>query len=88
MGLMHYFLGMEVWQGDGDLFVSQSKYANAILKRFCMESSKPMETRLAGKWRKEDSTLGEVVETTIYRHLVGSLMYLVNTQPDMCYAVK
>eukprot|EP00253_Pinus_taeda_P004857 PITA_04857 len=47
MGLMHHFLGMEVWQGDGEFFVSQGKYANKILKRFCMESSKAMETPLA-----------------------------------------
>jgi hypothetical protein len=79
MGLMHYFLGLEVWQGDGELFVSQGKYANEILKKFHMESSKPMETPLAGNWRKEDATSGEVVEATIYRQLVGSLMYLVNT---------
>ena len=88
MGLMHYFLGMEVWQGDGELFVSQGKYANEILRRFCMERSKPMETPLAGNWRKEDATSGEVVEATMYRQLVGSLMYLVNTQPYLCYAVN
>ncbi len=74
MGLMHYFLGMEVWQGDGDLFLSQGKYANEILKRFRMESSKPMETPLTGNWRKEDATSGEVVEATIYRKLVDSLI--------------
>ena len=78
MGLMHYFVGMAIWQGDEDLSVSQGKYANDILRRFCMESSKPMETPLAGNWRKEDATLGEVVEATVYRKLVGSLMYLVN----------
>ena len=44
-----------------------------------MESSKLMETPLVGKWRKEDTTSGELVEATIYRQLVGSLMYLVNT---------
>eukprot|EP00253_Pinus_taeda_P035186 PITA_35186 len=74
MGLMHYFLGMEVWQGDGELFVSQGKYANEILKRFCMESNKPMETPLAGNWRKEDATSREVVEAIIYRKPVGSLI--------------
>ena len=65
--LMHYFLGMEVWQGYEELFVSQGKYANAILKKFHMESSKPMETPLAGNWRKEDATSGEGVEANIYR---------------------
>jgi len=42
MGLMHYFLGMEVWQKDGELFVSQGKYANEIVRRFHMEKCKPM----------------------------------------------
>eukprot|EP00253_Pinus_taeda_P021864 PITA_21864 len=88
MGLMHYFLGMEVWQGDGELFVSQGKYANEILRRFCMERRRPMETPLIGNWRKEDATSGEVVEAIVYRQLVDSLMYLVNTRPNMCYAVN
>eukprot|EP00253_Pinus_taeda_P020454 PITA_20454 len=79
MGLTHYFLGMEVWEKDGELFVSKGNYANEILGRFHMEKCKPMQNPLAGNWRKEDSTLGEVVEATMYRHLVGSLMYLVNT---------
>eukprot|EP00253_Pinus_taeda_P013990 PITA_13990 len=64
MGLMHYFLGMEVWQKDGELFVSQ------------------------GNWRKEDATSREVVEATVYRQLVGSLIYLVNTRPNLCYPVN
>lgn len=55
MGLMHYFLAMEVWKEDGELFVSQAKYANKILMRFCMERSKLMETPLLGNWRKEDA---------------------------------
>eukprot|EP00253_Pinus_taeda_P020877 PITA_20877 len=79
MGLMHYFLGMEVWQRDGQVFVSQRKHANEILRRFHMEMCKPMEIPLAGNWRKEDATLGEVVVATVYRQLMGSLMYLVNT---------
>eukprot|EP00253_Pinus_taeda_P010983 PITA_10983 len=74
MGLMHYFLGMEVWQGDGELLVSQGKYSNEILRKFCMESSKPMETPLASKWRKEDAASREIVEATVYWQLVGSLM--------------
>ena len=88
MGLMHYFLGMEVWQKDGELFVSQGKYANEILRRFHMEKCKPMQTPLAGNWRKEDATSGEVVVATVYQQLMGSSMYLVNTQPDLCFAVN
>lgn len=68
--------------------MSQDKYANEILRRFNMESSKPMETTLAVNWRKEDATSGEVVEVIVYRQLVGSLMYLVNTRSYMCYVVN
>ena len=52
-----------------------------------MESCKPMETPLPGNL-KEDATSGEVVDATIYRQLVGSLMCLVNTKSDIFYAVN
>eukprot|EP00253_Pinus_taeda_P005718 PITA_05718 len=63
--LMHLFIGMEVWKEGDELCVSQGKYANEILKKFHMESNKPMETPLARNWRKEDATSGEIVEATI-----------------------
>eukprot|EP00253_Pinus_taeda_P012097 PITA_12097 len=47
MGLMHYFIGMEVWLKDVEAFVSQGKYANEILRRFHKEKCKPMQTPLA-----------------------------------------
>jgi hypothetical protein len=37
LGLIHYFLGLEIWQRDGELFVSQGKYAREILRKFHME---------------------------------------------------
>ena len=88
MGLLHYFLGLEIWRRDGELFVSQGKYAREILGKFHMESCKPMDTPLPGNWRKEDATSGEVVDATIYRKLVGLLMYLVNTRLDIFYTVN
>ena len=69
MGLLHYFLGLEVWKIYGELFVSQGNYANEILMKFHMEGSKPTETHLVGNWRKEDATSGEVVDATVYRYL-------------------
>ena len=47
-----------------------------------------MDTPLPRNWRKEDATSGEVVDATVYRQLVCSLMYLINTRPDICYAVN
>lgn len=88
MGLMLYFLGLEVWQSEGELLVFQGKYVNEIPQKFHMESCKPMETPLATNWRKEDATSSEEVDATIYQQLVGSLMYLVNTRSNMCYVVN
>eukprot|EP00253_Pinus_taeda_P024335 PITA_24335 len=88
MGLMHYFLRLEVWKGDGELFVSQGKYVTEILQIFRMECCKPMETPLAIDWRNENATSGEEVDATIYWQLVDSLMYRVNTRSDMCYVVN
>ena len=44
-----------------------------------MEGNKPIKTPFARSWRKEDATSSELVDVIIYKKLVGSLMYLVNT---------
>eukprot|EP00253_Pinus_taeda_P007144 PITA_07144 len=86
MDLMHYFLGMEVWQRDGEVFVSQGKYVNEILRCFHMEMCKPMETPLTGNWRKEDATSAQSsycsqtklfwkVEKHVLRYLRGTTQY-------------
>ena len=48
----------------------------------------PVDTPLPGGWRKEDATSVEVVDSTVYRQLVGSLMYLVNTRPAIRYDIN
>ena len=68
--------------------MSQGTYAIEILQIFHMENCKPMETPIATNWRKENATSSEEVDATIYRNLMGSLMYLVNTKPYMCYVVN
>ena len=55
LGLMHYFLGMEVWQTDGEIFLGQGKYCIEILKRFGMEECKAMSTPMIMNWRKVDN---------------------------------
>eukprot|EP00253_Pinus_taeda_P011386 PITA_11386 len=56
MGLMHYFLGMELWQKDGEVFVSQGKYAKEIFRRFHLEKCKPMQTPIASNRRTKNAT--------------------------------
>eukprot|EP00253_Pinus_taeda_P017698 PITA_17698 len=88
IGLMCYFLGLEVWQGDGDIFLGQGKYTTEVLKRFHMQDCRPMTTHLVTNWRKTDYHRVERVEATLYKKLIRSLMYLVNTKPDICFAVN
>ena len=88
LGLLHYFLGLEIWQREGELFVSQGKYAQEILENFHMQGCKPIDTPLLGNWKKEDATSAKVVDATVYRQLVGSLMYLVYIRPNIFYAVN
>eukprot|EP00253_Pinus_taeda_P030502 PITA_30502 len=69
-------------------FLIIDKYAQEILEKFNMHGCKPVDTPLPGGWRNEDATSTEVVDATVYRQLVGSLMYPVNTRPDICYVVN
>jgi hypothetical protein len=52
IGLMHYFLGMEVWQEEGHIFLGQGKYAADILSKFQMEDCRPMPTPMVTNWKK------------------------------------
>lgn len=88
LGLMHCFLGLELWQKEGEIFLGQGKYLIDILKRFRMENCKPMSMPLVTNWKKIDASKSEAVDPTLYKQLIGSLMYLVNTRPDICFAVN
>jgi hypothetical protein len=87
IGLMHYLLGLEVWQGPENIFLNQGKYAVEILKRFDMlecKSMTPMETKL----NLPVDTSSYLVDATLYRQIIVSLMYLKNTIPDICFVVN
>jgi len=86
--LMHYFLGLEVWQEEGNFFLGQGKYIVDILGRFHMEDSKPMSTLMITNWKKLHASYSELVDPTLYRRLIDSLMYLVNTRPYICFPVN
>jgi hypothetical protein len=87
LGLLSYYLGIDVTQEDDRITVSQSSYAKKIVQVAGMENCNschvPMENRL--KLRKLIE--GEVIDASLYRSLVGSLRYLVNTRPDLGFAV-
>jgi hypothetical protein len=88
LGLMHYFLGLEVWQSPERIFLNQGKYAVEILKRFDMLECKSMNTPMETKLKLLVDTSSKLIDATLYRQIIGSLMYLTNTRPDIYFAVN
>jgi hypothetical protein len=86
-GLMSYFLGIEVKQQHDGIFISQKKYMNEILEKFKMESCNSMSTLVETSIKLSKEGDGRVIEPTLYKSLVGSLMYLTITRPDIVYGV-
>ncbi|GJQ99145.1 retrovirus-related pol polyprotein from transposon TNT 1-94 [Tanacetum coccineum] len=87
MGLMKYFMGLEVRQGIFGIFVSQKAYAKEILKRYKMEDCNPVVTPMELGTKLSKFEGGEPVDADKYRSLVGSLRYLTSTRPDLSYSV-
>jgi hypothetical protein len=88
LGLLSYYLGIEVKQEAGQIMLSQNSYAKKILESAgminCNPCATPMESRLK-LYKNKDGDI--VVEPTAYRSIIGSLRYIVNTRPDMAFAV-
>jgi hypothetical protein len=88
LGLMNYFLGIEVTQNDKGIFICQSKYARDVLKRFKMINYSSVSTPMAvgTKLSREQNEMD--FDSTIFKKLVGSLMYLTTTRPDIMYGIN
>eukprot|EP00253_Pinus_taeda_P028924 PITA_28924 len=88
MGLLRYFLGIEIDQNENGIFISQEKYAIELLERFNMQDSKAAITPIAMglKLSKEDSS--KDFDPSLYKSIVGSLMYLTATRPDIMFAIS
>jgi hypothetical protein len=88
LGLMHYFLGLEVWRIPERIFLNQGKYTVEILKIFDMLECKPMNTPMEAKLKLLVDTSSDLIDATLYRQIIGSLMYLTNTRPKNCFAMN
>ena len=90
LGLIHYFLGLEVWQRPTDIILSQGKCIVKLLERFGLVDYKFVSTPMELNFKKlSESIVGPMLANpTEYHQLVGALMFLVNTRPDVCCAVN
>ena len=72
--MMHYFLGMEVWQNVDGISLGQGKYVVEILKRFKMMDCKAMTTPMASNMKLLSVASSELVDATMYRQMICSLI--------------
>ena len=87
LGLTKYFLGLEVIQGKNDIFVSQERYAEEVLKKFKITSCNPVSTPMEPGIKLSKYADGDRVYASKYRSLIGSLRYLTNSRPDLMLSV-
>eukprot|EP00253_Pinus_taeda_P032104 PITA_32104 len=87
LGNLHYFLGLQVLQSKECISLSQSKYACDILRHFHMEDCKPAPSPFQSGVKLSVSCTSPEVDATLYRQLVGKLLYLTHTRPDLSFAV-
>lgn len=87
LGLLKYFLGIEVKQMHDGIFISQEKYARKILERIKMQNSKAAPTPIVVGLKLSKEDCSKSVNPTLYKSMVGSLMYLTATWPYMMHAI-
>ena len=88
LGMMRYFLGIEVIQNEAGIFICQIRYAQEILERFGMGSSNSVKNLIIPGIRLSKDEAGDGIDTTMFKQAVGSLMYLTATRPDLMYGVS
>ncbi|GJZ45220.1 retrovirus-related pol polyprotein from transposon TNT 1-94 [Tanacetum coccineum] len=87
MGKISFFLGLQISQSPRGIFLNQSKYALESLKKNGMESCDPVDTHVVEKSKLDEDPQGKAVDPTHYRGMVGTLMYLTASRPDLTFAV-
>ncbi|GJS44532.1 retrovirus-related pol polyprotein from transposon TNT 1-94 [Tanacetum coccineum] len=87
MGKLSFFLGLQISQSHRGIFLNQSKYALESLKKYGMETCEPVDTPMVEKSKLDEDPQGKVVDPTCYRRMIGTLMYLTSSRPDLVFAV-
>ncbi|GKD02944.1 putative ribonuclease H-like domain-containing protein [Tanacetum coccineum] len=88
MGELTFFLGLQVEQRSDGIFISQDKYVAEILRKFDLESVKTATTPYEPQKPKDKNGPDDDVNVHLYRSMIGSLMYLTASRPDIMFAVS
>ncbi|GJY61604.1 retrovirus-related pol polyprotein from transposon TNT 1-94 [Tanacetum coccineum] len=87
MGQMPFFLGLQISQSPRGIFINQSNYALEIIKKYGTLSTDHVDTHMVDKSKLDKDLQGKPVDSTHYRGMIGSLMYLTSNRPDPVFAV-
>src|SRR5579859_2165350 len=87
MGELKFFLGFQIKQLKEGTFLCQIKYIQDMLKKFDMEKAKPIKTPMASNGHRDLTQEGKSVDQKLYRSMIGSLLYLCASRPDIMLSV-
>ncbi|GKB38779.1 retrovirus-related pol polyprotein from transposon TNT 1-94 [Tanacetum coccineum] len=87
MRQMSFFLGLQISQSPRGIFINQSKYASEIVKKYGLLTTDSVNTPMVEKNKLDEDLQGKQVDATLYRGMIGSLMYLTSSRPDLIYAI-
>lgn len=88
LGEMKFFLGIEFYQNSEGIFMCQKACAQEVLKRFGMEEGNPVNTPIVHGHVLNKDEDGIMIYETYFKQVVGSLIYLIATRPDLMYSVS
>ncbi|KAJ9547543.1 hypothetical protein OSB04_020086 [Centaurea solstitialis] len=86
MGELTFFLGLQIKQSEKGIFINQGKYVLDMLKKFDLTSCTPMNTPMAPPLSLDKDSKGKPIDVTLYRGMIGSLLYLTASRPDIMYS--
>ncbi|KAK2381799.1 putative mitochondrial protein [Trifolium repens] len=87
MGEPKFFLRIQINQGEDGTYIHQTKYTKELLKKFNLEDCKPMTTPMHPTSSLSKEETGSKVDQKLYRGMIGSLLYLTASRPDILYSV-
>ncbi|KAJ4821290.1 Pol [Rhynchospora pubera] len=87
MGELTFFLGLQIKQLKDGIFVNQVKYAKELVKKFGVEDSKSLDTPMGKSANIDADEKDKPMDITLYRGMIGSLLYLTASRPDIMYVV-
>jgi hypothetical protein len=87
IGELTFFLGFQIKQMREEIFISQEKYTKDLLKGFKMDECKPIKTPMPSNRLLDLDEGGKSIDQTLYRSMIGSLLYLTTSRPDIMFSV-